>query len=40
MNPIRKTMAIDTDTYDLACKEIAEVVVERGLSDSASINRR
>lgn len=32
-------MAADTNTYDLACKEIAEVVAERGLSDAKSINR-
>jgi len=32
-------MAADTNTYDLACKEIAEIVAERGLSDAKSINR-
>lgn len=32
-------MATDTNTYDLACKEIAEIVAERGLSDAKSINR-
>jgi elongator complex protein 3 len=32
-------MATDTNTYDLACKEIAEAVAERGLSDAKSINR-
>jgi elongator complex protein 3 len=34
-------MATDTDTsaYNLACKAIAETIVERGLSDGGSINR-
>ncbi len=32
-------MATDRDTYDLACKEIADIVTERGLSEAESINR-